>query len=186
LQDRSAAGLGFLAPAQQAMRTPVGSLLAIQLGEERAWIIGIVRRLRQIGAREAAIGVEVVARNLLQVQLQAFTPTEGGLVETETVSSHPKNFYGLYLPADEGAQKRWHKTLLLPREAYASYDPEHPLSLVTEKYVYSIGLKRPLERQADWVSVSLEIRNRRPTNQAEPIDETWQPTAQRPGGPAAA
>ncbi|MBI3149244.1 MAG: hypothetical protein HYZ17_12115 [Betaproteobacteria bacterium] len=166
LHDHSADGLGFLAPAQQALRVPVGSLVALRIGDERQWIIGIVRRLRQIGAREATVGVEVIARNLLQVQLQAFTPTDGGLVETETVSTNPKNFYGLYLPADESSSKRWHKTLILPREAYSSYDPEHPLSLATEKYVYSISLRRPLERQADWVSVSLEIRNRRPTNQA--------------------
>ncbi|CAG0961925.1 hypothetical protein BURK2_00787 [Burkholderiales bacterium] len=167
LHDRSSDGIGFLAPAQQALRVPVGSLVAIRIGEERQWVIGIVRRLRQIGAREATVGVEVIARNLLQVQLQAFTPTEGGLVETETVSTNPRNFYGLYLPADERSSKRWHKTLILPRDAYSSYDPEHPLTLVTEKYVYSISLRRPLERQADWVSVSLEIRNRRPTNQAE-------------------
>lgn len=167
LHDRSADGIGFLAPAQQALRVPVGSLVAIRVGEERQWLIGIVRRLRQIGAREATVGVEVIARNLLQVQLQAFTPTEAGLIETETVSTNPKNFYGLYLPADEQSSKRWHKTLILPREAYSSYDPEHPLTLVTEKYVYSISLRRPLERQADWVSVSLEIRNRRPTNQAD-------------------
>lgn len=166
LHDRSAAGLGFLAPAQQALRVPIGSLVAMRVGEERHWIIGIVRRLRQIGAREATVGVEVIARNLLQVQLQAFTPTDGGLVETETVSTNPKNFYGLYLPADENSSKRWHKTLILPSEAYSSYDPEHPLSLSTDKYVYSISLRRPLERQVDWVSVSLEIRDRRPTNQA--------------------
>lgn len=180
MHDRSAEGLGFLAPAQHALRVPIGSLIAMRIGGERNWVIGIVRRLRQIGAREATVGVEIVARNLLQVQLQAFTPTDAGLVETETVSTNPKNFYGLYLPADENSAKRWHKTLILPREAYSSYDPEHPLSLATEKYVYSISLRRPLERQADWVSVSLEIRNRRPTNQAENASAEGDSVLQRP------
>ncbi|MBI3149243.1 MAG: hypothetical protein HYZ17_12110 [Betaproteobacteria bacterium] len=162
LVDRSVSGVRVLAPANEAECTTIGTLVAIHVEGESSWLLGIVRRLRHESARETDIGIEVVAHNLVQVQLQAFTPTAEGYKEAETITGFPHNFYGLYLPAEESSPKRKERTLIIPREEFDSHKPEEPLSLVAGQFVYTIGLRHPLEKQADWAWAALEVLNRKP------------------------
>ncbi len=162
LVDRSVSGVRVLAPAKEAESTTIGTLVALHVEGESSWLLGIVRRLRHESSREADIGIEVVAQNLVQVQLQAFTPTADGYKEAETVTGFPHNFYGLYLPAEDTSPKRKQRTLIIPREEFESHKPEEPLSLVAGQFVYTVGLRHPLEKQADWAWAALEVLNRKP------------------------
>ena len=162
LVDRSVSGVRVLAPSHEAERTNIGTLVAIHVEGESSWLLGIVRRLRNESSRETDIGIEVVAQNLVQVQLQAFAPTSDGYKEAETITGFPHNFYGLYLPAEDSSPKRKQRTLIIPRDEFDSHKPEEPLSLVAGQFVYTIGLRHPLEKQADWAWAALEVLNRKP------------------------
>ena len=166
LVDRSVSGVRVLAPTLEAERTTIGTLVAIHVEGESSWLLGIVRRLRHESSRETDIGIEVVAQNLVQVQLQAFSPTSDGYKEAETVTGFPHNFYGLYLPAEDGSPKRKQRTLIIPREEFDSHKPDEPLSLVAGQFVYTIGLRHPLEKQADWAWAALEVLNRKPVTES--------------------
>lgn len=168
LVDRSLSGVRVMAPSKEAECTTIGTLVAIHVEGESSWLLGIVRRLRHESSREADIGIEVVAQNLVQVQLQAFAPTPEGYQEAETVTGFPHNFYGLYLPAEESSPKRKQRTVIIPRDEFESHKPEEPLSLVAGQFVYTIGLRHPLEKQADWAWAALEVLNRKPVPEAGP------------------
>jgi hypothetical protein len=166
LVDRSLSGVRVLAPATEAEETTIGTLVALHVEGESSWLLGIVRRLRHQSTRETDIGIEVVAENLVQVELQAFAPTEEGFREAETVTGFPHNFYGLYLPAEESSPKRKQRTLIIPRDEFESHRPDEPLSLVAGQFIYTIGLRHPLEKQSDWAWAALEVLNRKPATAA--------------------
>lgn len=69
-ENASAGGFGALVPQTKGDWLRIGSLLALQAEGSAHWSIGVIRRLSRNSARQASVGIQVLTRMALPVELR--------------------------------------------------------------------------------------------------------------------
>lgn len=145
LLDSSQTGQRLGAPVGSPI-CRLGDLLAGQEVNDRAWTLGVVRRVQRSRAEETYYGLEVMARKFIRVMLQERDP----VIDIFSADMHgtQRPFYGLYLPAFPENRLPSQRSLVLPE---ARYKEGLDLNLITGTKRFVIHLTRLIERETGWI-----------------------------------
>ena len=170
MKDVSQTGFRLIAPMNDAIELPIGTLVATRPQLGSLWTLGIVRRMRRHTSERTEIGVEIVASSLAGVDLveqRRITEASDYLVDGEEGVISGRSFIALFLTLHKGNRGHDVQSLIIP---VGEYQPSKRLTLVTSKSIYRVVLGGPIEQQVDWVWTAIEpqeIGTRgRPTSQA--------------------
>ncbi len=118
----------------------LGDLLAIRDGA--GWSLGAVRRMQRSESDDVSLGVEIIARRLVPVQLRSWTG-----VAADGRAGAGRAFMGLYLPAHPENRHASQRSLIGPSDKLTSAGM---LEFDTGKARYLIRITQVLEQQAGW------------------------------------
>jgi hypothetical protein len=154
IRDVSQTGYRLVAPMTIISSMTLGTLTAIRGQGDALWMLGIVRRMKRLTAERAEIGLQMIANNLVGVELaeqkrgDADYSVDG---EVPTVSS--RRFYGLFLSLKKRESESAVQTLIVPA---GEYQPGKRLRMSVAKTSNSIAFGRLLEQQPDWIWATVE------------------------------
>jgi hypothetical protein len=154
IRDVSQTGYRLVAPMTIISSMTLGTLTAIRGQGDALWMLGIVRRMKRLTAERAEIGLQMIANNLVGVELaeqkrgDADYSVDG---EIPTVSS--RRFYGLFLSLKKRESESAVQTLIVPA---GEYQPGKRLRMNVAKTSNSIAFGRLLEQQPDWIWATAE------------------------------
>jgi hypothetical protein len=154
IRDVSQTGYRLVAPMTIISSMTLGTLTAIRGQGDALWMLGIVRRMKRLTAERAEIGLQIIANNLVGVELaeqkrgDADYSVDG---EIPTVSS--RRFYGLFLSLKKRESESAVQTLIVPA---GEYQPGKRLRMSVAKTSNSIAFGRLLEQQPDWIWATAE------------------------------
>ena len=132
----------------------LGTLVAIRAHGEALWTLGIVRRMKRLTSERAEIGLQIIANNLVGVELceqkrgDADYSVDG---EVPTVSS--RRFHGLFLSLRQRESEAAIQTLIVPA---GEYQPGKRLQMSVAGVSQQIAFGRLLEQQPDWIWATVE------------------------------
>jgi hypothetical protein len=132
----------------------LGTLTAIRAQGDALWMLGIVRRMKRLTNERAEIGLQIIADNLVGVELaeQRRGETDYSVDgEVPTVSS--RRFHGLFLSLKKPESDTAIQTLIVPA---GEYQAGKRLRMSAAKSSNSIAFGRLLEQQPDWIWATVE------------------------------
>jgi hypothetical protein len=154
IRDVSQTGYRLVAPMTIISSMTLGTLTAIRGQSDALWMLGIVRRMKRLTTDRAEIGLQIIANNLVGVELaeqkrgDADYSIDG---EVPTVSS--RRFHGLFLTLKKRESEFAVQTLIVPA---GEYQPGKRLRMSVAKTSNSIAFGRLLEQQPDWIWATIE------------------------------
>ena len=154
IRDVSQTGFRLVAPMSVINAVTLGTLAAIRPQTQPRWTLGIVRRMKRLTTERAEIGLQVIANNLLGVEL---AETKRGDTdysvdgEVPTVSS--RRFNGLFLSLRKQDAEATVQTLVVPP---GEYQPGKRLHMSIGESSQRIAFGRLLEQHPDWVWATVE------------------------------
>jgi hypothetical protein len=154
IRDVSQTGYRLVAPMTIISSMTLGTLTAIRGQSDALWMLGIVRRMKRLTTDRAEIGLQIIANNLVGVELaeqkrgDADYSIDG---EVPTVSS--RRFHGLFLTLKKRESESAVQTLIVPA---GEYQPGKRLRMSVAKTSNSIAFGRLLEQQPDWIWATIE------------------------------
>jgi hypothetical protein len=156
VRDVSQTGYRLVAPMTVISAVTLGTLAAIRAQGQPLWTLGIVRRLKRLTSDRAEIGLQLIANNLVGVELSS--PKRGEAEysvdgEVPTVSS--RRFQGLFLSLRKRSSDPPIQTLIVPAGEYQPGKRLH-MSVPKSKSTQQIGFGRLLEQQPDWIWATIE------------------------------
>jgi cyclic-di-GMP-binding protein len=155
IHDTSDSGFRIRSSSPQAARQRPGVLLAMQLEDDTAWQIGIVRRLKKLNAEQMELGVEIISRNAELIMAKQLDARDTGYsVNGIDIGLKGNGFHALYLPPHVRTRHTSPPSLVLPS---AEFTIGRKLSLLVDGNHQDICLTAPLERTKDWVWSPLEV-----------------------------
>jgi len=77
-EDVSAGGFGVIVPAGKGEWLKVGVLVGVQSETESSWSVGIIRRVKSDEHRQLHIGIQLISKTALLVNLRTLTGVEQG------------------------------------------------------------------------------------------------------------
>lgn len=161
IRDVSQTGYRLVAPMTVIGSMTLGTLTAIRAQGDVLWMLGIVRRMKRLTNERAEVGLQMIADNLVGVELaeqkrgDADYSVDG---EVPTVSS--RRFYGLFLSLTKRTSETAIQTLIVPA---GEYQAGKRLRMSAAKSSSSIAFGRLLEQQPDWIWATVD-----PLDQAHP------------------
>jgi hypothetical protein len=141
VRDVSQTGFRLVAPMSVINAVTLGTLAAIRPRTQVWWTLGIVRRMKRLTTERAEVGLQVIANNLVGVELtesKRAEPIEG---EVPTVNS--RRFNGLFLSLKKRDGETVVQTLVVPP---AEYQPGKRLHMSVAQSSQRIAFGRVLER----------------------------------------
>jgi hypothetical protein len=154
VRDMSQTGYRLVAPMTVINAVTLGTLVAIRAQDQTLWMLGIVRRMKRLTADRAEIGLQVIANNLVGVELS--TPKRADVdysVDGEVPTVNSRRFHGLFLSLSKRNTDTPIQTLIVPAR---EYQPGKRLRMSVTKSSLSITFGRLLEQQPDWIWVTVE------------------------------
>jgi hypothetical protein len=154
IRDVSQTGYRLVAPMTVISSMTLGTLTAIRAQGDALWMLGIVRRMKRLTNERAEIGLQIIADNLIGVELaeqkrgDADYSVDG---EVPTVSS--RRFHGLFLSLKKRESETAIQTLIVPA---GEYQAGKRLRMSVAKSSNSIAFGRLLEQQPDWIWATIE------------------------------
>jgi hypothetical protein len=155
VKDVSQTGYRLVAPMSVANAVTLNTLAAIRPHGQRAWTLGIVRRMKRLTADRAEIGLQIVANTLLGVDLMEQRKNVDGdySVDGEAITINGRLFGALFCalrkrPGDAPVQ-----SLIVPA---VEFQPAKRFKLVTSSSTASIRFGRLIEQQPEWVWTAME------------------------------
>ena len=154
IRDVSQTGYRLVAPMTVISSMTLGTLTAIRAQGDALWMLGIVRRMKRLTSERAEIGLQIIADNLVGVEL---AEQKRGDVdysvdgEVPTVSS--RRFHGLFLSLKKPERDTAIQTLIVPA---GEYQAGKRLRMSAAKSSNSIAFGRLLEQQPDWIWATVE------------------------------
>jgi hypothetical protein len=154
IRDVSQTGYRLVAPMTVITSMTLGTLTAIRAQGDALWMLGIVRRMKRLTNERAEIGLQIIADNLVGVELaeQKRGETDYSVDgEIPTVSS--RRFHGLFLSLKKPESDTAIQTLIVPA---GEYQAGKRLRMSAAKSSNSIAFGRLLEQQPDWIWATVE------------------------------
>lgn len=154
IRDVSQTGFRLIAPMSVISAVTLGTLAAIRPQSQPQWTLGIVRRMKRMTAERAEIGLQLIANNLVGVEL---TETKRGeadySIEGEVPTVNSRRFNGLFLSMQKRDAETAVQTLVVPP---GEYQPGKRLHMRIGQSSQRIGFGRVLEQHSDWVWATVE------------------------------
>ena len=154
IRDVSQTGYRLVAPMTIISSMTLGTLTAIRGQSDALWMLGIVRRMKRLTTDRAEIGLQIIANNLVCVELAEQKRGDADYAidgEVPTVSS--RRFHGLFLTLKKRESESAVQTLIVPA---GEYQPGKRLRMSVAKTSNSIAFGRLLEQQPDWIWATVE------------------------------
>ena len=154
IRDVSQTGFRLIAPMSVISAVTLGTLAAIRPQSQPQWTLGIVRRMKRLTAERAEIGLQLIANNLVGVELTETKP--GGAdysIEGEVPTVNSRRFNGLFLSMQKRNGEAAVQTLVVPP---GEYQPGKRLHMRVRQSSQRIGFGRVLEQHSDWVWATVE------------------------------
>jgi hypothetical protein len=154
IRDVSQTGFRLVAPMSVINAVTLGTLTAIRPQSQTLWTLGIVRRMKRLTTERAEIGLQVIANNLVGVELQE--PKRNGddySVDGETPTVTSRRFNALFLSMQKRESEPIVQTLVVPP---GEYQPGKRLSMSVGQSSRRIAFGRVLEQHPDWVWATVE------------------------------
>jgi hypothetical protein len=154
IRDVSQTGFRLVAPMSVINSVTLGTLAAIRPVTQLRWTLGIVRRMKRLTTERAEIGLQVIANNLIGVELAESKRGEADYSvdgEVPTVSS--RRFNGLFLSLKKRDGETAVQTLVVPP---GEYQPGKRLHMTVGDSSQRIAFGRLLEQHPDWVWATVE------------------------------
>jgi hypothetical protein len=154
IRDVSQTGFRLVAPMSVINAVTLGTLAALRPQTEARWTLGIVRRMKRLTTERAEIGLQVIANNLIGVELAETKRGEADYSvdgEVPTVSS--RRFNGLFLSLKKREGEATVQTLVVPP---GEYQPGKRLHMTVGESSQRIAFGRLLEQHPDWVWATVE------------------------------
>jgi hypothetical protein len=153
IRDISQTGFRLVAPMSVINAVTLGTLAAIRPPAQVRWTLGIVRRMKRLTTERAEIGLQVIANNLIGVEL---AEPKGGEADysvdaAPTVSN--RRFNGLFLSLRKRDGEAAVQTLIVPP---GEYQPGKRLHMSAAQSSQRIAFGRLLEQHPDWVWATIE------------------------------
>ena len=150
MKDISASGYRLHAPINDAMELTLNMLVAIHRHGDDGWVMGIVRRMRRLSARNAEIGLQLIATTLASAELteQKKTHDASYSVKGENPAVQGRQFHGLFLSFRRRPEEAPVQSLVVPS---GEYHPSRRYTLRTGQSVRTIRHGRLLEEHTGWV-----------------------------------
>ncbi len=155
VKDVSQTGFRLLAPMSVANAVTLGTLAALRPHGQRAWALGIVRRMKRLTSDRAEIGLQIIANTLSGVELveQRKSLDNDYSVDGEATTINGRTFSGLYLSLRKRDNDPAVQSLIVPA---VEYQPAKRFKVQTVRSAHAIRLGRLLEQQPDWVWTAVE------------------------------
>ena len=154
VRDVSQTGYRLVAPMTVINAVTLGTLVAIRAQGESLWTLGIVRRMKRLTSERAEIGLQIIANNLVGVELSM--PKRGDadyFVDGEATTVHNRIFQGLFLSLKKRSTDTPIQTLIVPA---GEYQPGKRLNMSVARSSQRITFGRLLEQQPDWIWATVE------------------------------
>jgi cyclic-di-GMP-binding protein len=154
IRDVSQTGYRLVAPMTIISSMTLGTLTAIRGQGDTLWMLGIVRRMKRLTAERAEIGLQMIANNLVGVELAEQKRGDADYsVDGEIPTVSRRRFYGLFLSLKKRESESAVQTLIVPA---GEYQPGKRLQMSVAKTSNSIAFGRLLEQQPDWIWATAE------------------------------
>ncbi len=154
IRDVSQTGFRLIAPMSVINAVTLGTLAAIRPQPEVRWTLGIVRRMKRLTTERAELGLQIIANNLVGVELTDTKRAEpDDSIEGEVPTVNSRHFNGLFLSLKKRDGKTTVQTLVLPP---GEYQPGKHLQMSVGHSSQRIAFGRVLEQHPDWVWATVE------------------------------
>jgi hypothetical protein len=154
VRDVSHTGYRLVAPMTVINAVTLGTLAAIRAEGQPLWMLGIVRRMKRLTAERAEIGLQIIANNLVGVELSS--PKRGDAdysVDGAAPTVSGRRFHGLFLSLRKRNGDAPIQTLIVPA---GEYQPGKRLQMSIATSTQAIAFGRLLEQQPDWIWATIE------------------------------
>ncbi|HEV2978821.1 MAG TPA: hypothetical protein VG425_14670 [Casimicrobiaceae bacterium] len=154
IRDVSQTGFRLVAPMSVVNAVTLGTLAAIRQQSQVRWTLGIVRRMKRLTTERAEIGLQVIANNLIGVELAEAKKGEAeSAIEGEVPTASNRRFSGLFLSLHKRDAETAVQTLVVPP---GEYQPGKRLHMSAAQSSRRIAFGRVLEQHPDWVWATVE------------------------------
>ena len=154
VRDVSQTGFRLIAPMSVINAVTLGTLAAIRPQTQVRWTLGIVRRMKRLTTERAEIGLQVIANNLVGVELTETKRAEPDYsIEGEVPTVNSRRFNGLFLSLKKRDGESAVQTLVVPP---GEYQPGKRLHMSVARSSQRIAFGRVLEQHLDWVWATVE------------------------------
>ena len=154
IRDVSQTGFRLVAPMSVINAVTLGTLAAIRPPTQARWTLGIVRRMKRLTTERAEIGLQVIANNLIGVELTETKKGEADYsIEGEVPTVNRRSFSGLFLSLRKRDGETAVQTLVVPP---GEYQPGKRLRMSVAQSSRRIAFGRLLEQHPDWVWATVE------------------------------
>ena len=154
IRDVSQTGFRLVAPMSLINAVTLGTLAAIRPQTQGRWTLGIVRRMKRLTTERAEIGLQVIANNLVGVELTETKRAEPDhSIEGEAPTANSRRFNGLFLSLKKRDSETAVQTLVVPP---GEYQPGKRLHMSVAQSSQRIAFGRVLEQHPDWVWATVE------------------------------
>jgi cyclic-di-GMP-binding protein len=154
VRDISQTGYRLVAPMTVVNAVTLGTLAAIRPDGQTLWTLGIVRRMKRLTADRAEIGLQIIANNLVGVELSSPKRGEADYsVDGTTPTVSGRRFHGLFLSLRKRNGDAPIQTLIVPA---GEYQPGKRLQMSIATTTQPISFGRLLEQQPDWIWATVE------------------------------
>jgi len=154
VRDVSQTGFRLIAPMSVINAVTLGTLAAIRPQTQLRWTLGIVRLMKRLTTERAEIGLQVIANNLVGVELTETKRAEPDYsIEGEVPTVNSRRFNGLFLSLKKRDSETAVQTLVVPP---GEYQPGKRLHMSVARSSQRIAFGRVLEQHLDWVWATVE------------------------------
>jgi len=154
VRDVSQTGYRLVAPMSVINAVTLGTLAAMRTEGQPLWTLGIVRRMKRLTADRAEIGLQVIANNLVGVELSSPKRGEADYsVDGAAPTVSGRRFHGLFLSLRKRNDDAPIQTLIVPA---GEYQPGKRLQMSIATLTQPIAFGRLLEQQPDWIWATIE------------------------------
>ncbi len=154
VRDVSQTGYRLVAPMTVVNAVTLGTLAAIRAEGQTLWTLGIVRRMKRLTADRAEIGLQIIANNLVGVELSSSKRGDADYsVDGTTPTVSGRRFHGLFLSLRKRDGAPPIQTLIVPA---GEYQPGKRLQMSVATTTQPIAFGRLLEQQPDWIWATVE------------------------------
>ena len=151
MKDISASGFRLHAPMSVATELTLNMLVAIRRRDQDAWVMGIIRRMRRLSARDAEIGLQLIANALAGAELveqRKARDADYSVERRDPDRRRAAQFHGLFLSFNRREGEPPVQSLIVPAAEYHAGQALHAADGGSPR---TIRYGRLLEQHADWV-----------------------------------
>jgi hypothetical protein len=154
VRDVSQTGYRLVAPMVVINAVTLGTLAAMRAQGQALWALGIVRRMKRLTTERAEIGLQIIANNLVGVELAEQRRSDSDYsVDGENSTVNSRRFQGLFLSLRKRASDTAIQTLIVPA---GEYQAGKRVRMSAAKSSHPIAFGRLLEQQPDWIWATVE------------------------------